>query len=562
MVAAFERFDEPVADPVGWQKFNRHHIVAEHRDFLEFFFGEMFPEPHSTKQIEDAVAFGLDGRPEMLVMEKEVGFSSPEEIEEVCRRVRCPVLVVQGDRDNCQPFARGLRLAELTGGEHVRLEGAGHIPAARHPVLVNRLIEEFARRFDPARPQSRTWRPATVRPRRALLVCSPIGLGHAWRDVAISRELRRRVPGLAVEWLAQPPVTRVLEACGETIHPASARLAPEASGVDAQGAEHELHAFQMLRHLDEIFCANFMVFQEVVREEPFDVWIADEAWEVDYFLHENPELKTAPYVWLSDFVGVLPMRAGGEHEAFLAADYNAQMVEHIARHPRLRDRSIFIGDPEDVVAAPLGPGLPAIPDWTGEHFAFAGYITGFEPAEIADRARLRAELGWADDEKVCVVATGGSGVGLHLLRRAVAAYVEAKRLVPELRMVVVAGPRVDPGELGAVDGVETEGYVHRLYRHFAACDVGITHGGLSSTMELTAARRPFLFFPLRGHFEQNHHVAHRLARHGAGRRMDYATSGPSEIAHALAEELAREPAYRPVPPGGAERAAGLIAELL
>jgi pimeloyl-ACP methyl ester carboxylesterase/UDP:flavonoid glycosyltransferase YjiC (YdhE family) len=559
---AAAHFADRPEDPVGWRKYNRHYILADHRGFLEFFFGEMFPEPHSAKQLEDAVAFGLDSRPELLVMEDELGVSSGEEVEAVCRQVRCPVLVVQGDRDNCQPFERGLRFAELTGAEHVRLSGAGHIPNARHPVVVNRLIEEFADRFAPARPMRRTWRPAAERARRALLVCSPIGLGHAWRDVAIARELRRRVPGLEIEWLAQPPVTRVLEACGETIHPGSAQLAPEAAGVDAEGAEHELHAFQMLRRLDDIFCANFMVFHDVARAESFDLWIADEAWEVDYFLHENPELKTAPYVWLSDFVGVLAMEDGGEHEAFLAADHNAQMVEHVARHPRLRDRAIFIGDPEDVVNAPLGPGLPAIPDWTRGHFEFAGYVTGFEPAEITDRDALRAEFGYGPDERVCVVATGGSGVGLHLLQRAAAAFPEAGRRVPGLRMVVVAGPRLDPALLNGSAGVETQGYVHRLYRQLAACDIAITHGGLSTTMELTAAGRPFLYFPLRKHFEQNHHVAHRLARHRAGRRMDYATDGPHEIALALEQELAGRPDYRPVTAGGAARAASIIGELL
>ena len=56
-------------------------------------------------------------------------------------------------------------------------------------------------------------------PKRALLISSPIGLGHAWRDVAIARELRALVPELEIDWLAQDPVTRVLEACGERIHP-------------------------------------------------------------------------------------------------------------------------------------------------------------------------------------------------------------------------------------------------------------------------------------------------------------------------------------------------------
>jgi hypothetical protein len=81
-------------------------------------------------------------------------------------------------------------------------------------------------------------------------------------------------------------------------------------------------------------------------------------------------------------------------------------------------------------------------------------------------------------------------------------------------------------------------------------------------MELTAAGRPFLYFPLRRHFEQNRHVAHRLDRHGAGRRMDYGTDGPTEIAAALAEELERAPEYLRVPTDGAARAADRIKELL
>ncbi len=198
-------------------------------------------------------------------------------------------------------------------------------------------------------PPSTTWQRGVVRSKRALFVSSPIGLGHAWRDVAIADELRRQVPGLAIDWLAQEPVTTVLRQRGETIHPASAALASEVAHIDREAGEHDLHAFQALRRMDEIFCANFMVFHDLVREERFDVWIADEGWEIDYFLHENPELKTAPYAWLTDFVGYLPMPAGGDHEASLTADYNAEMIEHIERHPRVRDRAIFVGDADDIV---------------------------------------------------------------------------------------------------------------------------------------------------------------------------------------------------------------------
>ena len=65
-----------------------------------------------------------------------------------------------------------------------------------------------------------------------------------------------------------------------------------------------------------------------------------------------------------------------------------------------------------------------------------------------------------------------------------------------------------------------------LYRHLAACDLAVVQGGLTTAMELTANQRPFIYFPLKHHFEQNFHVHHRLERYGAGRRMDFDESPP------------------------------------
>jgi UDP:flavonoid glycosyltransferase YjiC (YdhE family) len=129
-------------------------------------------------------------------------------------------------------------------------------------------------------------------------------------------------------------------------------------------------------------------------------------------------------------------------------------------------------------------------------------------------------------------------------------------------MVVVTGPRIDAGTLPRHEGLELRAYVHQLYRHLAACDLAVVQGGLTTCMELTANRRPFLYFPLRHHFEQSFHVAHRLDRYRAGRRMDYATSDPDAIAAAIAAEIGRAVDYRPVETDGAARAASLIAQLL
>jgi predicted glycosyltransferase len=398
--------------------------------------------------------------------------------------------------------------------------------------------------------------------KRALFICSPIGLGHAQRDVAISRELRALVPGLQIEWLAQDPVTRVLASEGERIHRASVHLASESGHFESESAEHNLHCFDAWRRMDEILLANFMLFHDVVTEDRYDVWIADEGWEVDYYLHENPGLKNAHYVWLTDFVGLLPVDDADEYERFLTQDYNEQMVEHVAAYPALRDRSLFVGNVEDIVPAPLGDKLPTIADWTKEHFDFPGYVSGFDPAELGDRAALRAELGYGTEEEVCIVSVGGSGVGESLLRRVIEAYPFAKAKVPELRMIVIAGPRIEPETLPNADGLEVRAYVNNLYRHLAACDLAVVQGGLTTAMELTANRRPFMYFPLKHHFEQRIHVTQRLERYRAGRRMEYDESPPEVIATAIAAEIGREVDYLPVETGGARRAAERIAEML
>jgi predicted glycosyltransferase len=246
----------------------------------------------------------------------------------------------------------------------------------------------------------------------------------------------------------------------------------------------------------------------------------------------------------------------------VAADYNAEMIGHIERYPRLRDRAVFVGDPGDVVEERFGPGLPLIHEWTQSHYDFAGYVTGFDASAVADRDALRSELGYRPDEQVCLVTVGGSGVGGDLLRRVVAAFPAAARRVPGLRMVVVAGPRIDPACVPVRPGLDVRGYVPDLYRHLAACDLAVVQGGLTTCMELTASRRPCIYIPLRHHFEQNFHVAHRLRRYGAGRRLDFDDAAPDVLAEAIAAETGREVAYRPVATDGAERAASLLAELL
>ncbi len=551
----------------GPAKYNRHYwLEGGYDDFVQWFFATMFPEPHSTKQIEDGTRWAHEIEPATLVdtTAGRLGLDGAVTVpvEEICSRVRCPVLVIHGTDDRIRPPAGGERLAELTGGSLVLLDGAGHGPHGRDPVRVNLLIKEFVDRVHPPVRQTR-WRRAMSRSPRALYLSSPIGLGHARRDLAIATKLRELRPDLRIDWLAQHPVTAVLDAADERVHPGSAWLVNESSHVEDEAGEHDLHAFEAIRRMDQVLVNNFMVFNEIVESEPYDLVIADEAWDLDYFLHENPELKRFAFAWMTDFVGWLPMPDGGAREERLTADYNAEMIEQRTRLRRVRDRSVFVGNPDDIVDRSFGPGLPAIREWTERNFDFSGYVTGFDPPSEAERALLRAKVGVRPDELLCVVTVGGSGVGASLLRRVLDAVPAARRQVPGLKFLVVTGPRIDPASLPRHHGVSIRGFLPDLHRQLAACDLAVVQGGLTTCMELTASRRPFIYVPLRHHFEQNFHVRNRLARYGAGRCMTYdEVTEPEALATAIAEELHRDVHYRPVETDGATRAATLLADLL
>ena len=316
-------------------------------------------------------------------------------------------------------------------------------------------------------------------------------------------------------------MTRLLSERGERVHPAARLLASESAHIESEAGEHDLHAFQAVRRMDEILVANFMVFHDLVTDEPYDLWIADEGWDIDHYLFDNPELKRTRYAWLTDFVGWLPMPDGGAAEAALTADFNAERVERMRRYPRLRDRSIFVGQPRRTWF-PIRSGRGCPRSGTGRWSATTSPATSPGRRPPADREALRAELGYRPGERVCLVTVGGSGVGAHLLRLVTDAFPLAEKQIPGLRMIAVTGPRLDPAAFAVPDGVELRGYVPDLHRHLAACDLAVVQGGLTTTMELVAARRPFLYFPLGHHFEQQVHVPHRLAQYRAGRRMDYA----------------------------------------
>jgi pimeloyl-ACP methyl ester carboxylesterase len=143
-------FDEVLDTDAGWAKYNAAHWRRDLDDFLQFFFSSCFTEPHSTKQIEDCVGWGHEIGAETLVVGHHADGLSPEETLALCAWVRCPVLVIVGEQDAISGPGRGIALAgAIPHAGLVVVEGGGHIPDARDPVVTNLLIRDFVASLHP-----------------------------------------------------------------------------------------------------------------------------------------------------------------------------------------------------------------------------------------------------------------------------------------------------------------------------------------------------------------------------------------------------------------------------
>src|SRR5215475_10509029 len=118
------RWAEPVDAAAGWAMRNRAFWRQPdgYRRWIEFFFDQQLPEPHSTKQYEDTVGWALDTEPEAMIAERE-GRAAPSatETEALSALVRCPVLAVRG-ADQRRADRAGRRRPPATRSR----PGAGH----------------------------------------------------------------------------------------------------------------------------------------------------------------------------------------------------------------------------------------------------------------------------------------------------------------------------------------------------------------------------------------------------------------------------------------------------
>lgn len=455
--------------------------------------------------------------------------------------INCPVIQIQGELDPFFEFGIYDQICNKNNNiKYTIINDAAHMPHFFSPVKVNKLLYNFFINNFVCDVNSTS--DSNKDKYKALYIPSPVGLGHVQRDLALANELRKKVD-IDIEWLIpNGPARAVLEEKGEIINSHSSTLQSILHKMVESSNNHEMNFFGNWRKSESLRIANFMTFLKAVEETKFNLLIGDEAWEVDHYLHKNPKLKNAPFVFLTDFIGWLPIDNCCESdEAKITEEYNYEMIKMIEHNPKIRDKALYIGHYFDITKEKFGHNLPSIREWAKENFEEVGYLYSFDQKKYKDDCNLYYELGLEPGENFIIISVGGTIVGQSLLQKAIKAWQHVYKIMPNLHCVVVTGPSIKLDQTSFdIPNLVIKRYISDAHRYFAIADLGVVQGGLGTTMELSICKRPFLYFPLKGHCEQLYHVNHRLKMYNSGKCLAWDTTDDYSLAQQIIEGLSMD----------------------
>ena len=395
---------------------------------------------------------------------------------------------------------------------------------------------------------------------KVLYISGSIGLGHVIKDLAIAHKLQEIRQDVKITWIATNPASDYLEEKGEYIHPLAHKFSSYSAFAEKSANQARLNLVNYVLASLKGWYRNVITFRQIIRREQYDVIVGNETYEILIGLVFRLIRFKTPFIIIYDFFGLDSMSRSPVE----------RMVNHILNWTWSRDhkvmsaanrKSLFIGEPEDIPDEKLGFLLPNRREYAKSHFTFIGYIIRFEPARYTDKIDIREKLGYKKEGTLLICSIGGTSIGKSLLELCSHAYPLLRPKLPGLHMVLVTGPRLAPGSIQAPPGVEVKGFVPDLYKHFAASDLAVVQGGFSSTLELTALERPFIYFPIEGHSEQAY-VSKRLSRHNAGIRMDLSQTTPAILAEKILNHLHDHVSINKLNTEGATDAARIISRMI
>jgi predicted glycosyltransferase len=398
--------------------------------------------------------------------------------------------------------------------------------------------------------------------KRILFISGSLGLGHISRDLVIAKVLRKQRSDCEIRWLAAEPASSVLRQAGENLVDEIGLYKNDNIKAEASSKGNNLNLFKYAFSALRAWLYNAHLVRKIIDRGQYDLVIGDETYEIIVATVLKQLKLNTPFLMLYDFLGLDPMSRNPLEKIGIYFWNRIWSLDHKIFNLEMNS-ALFIGELEDIPDKRFSFLLPNRREYAKKNYDFVGYIISFNPKDLNDKTRLRLKLGYKN-RPLIVCSIGGTAIGKHLLELCGKAFIIAKQQIPNLHMILVCGPRLSAESLDVPQDqdLEVREYVPDLHEHFALSDLAIVQGGGTTTLELTALKRPFIYFPIEGHSEQEIVIAERLKRYQAGVKMSFAKTTDKSLAEAIIANMDRRVTYKDMPIDGASNVVRFIDKLI
>lgn len=289
-----------------------------------------------------------------------------------------------------------------------------------------------------------------------LFFSSPIGLGHASRDIAVASKL-----GADITFVSGEGASRMISDYGFKVKDLYRH-----DGFKVNDHGELKHALRWLLGYWSYYKKCKKTAESIIRESKPELIVSDE----DFASIAAAQELGIPNVIITD---VLQTNFTKGSLSLIEKKMNKVMKQMI-------DNS----------------NLAIIPAEGNDHDNMT-YVGPIVRDLDSDRHALRKRFGF--NKKTILVSVGGTDSGRFLINKAVETYSKIKD-VTDAEMIVVSGPSLSMN--ARQEGVKYLGYERNLHEMIYACDLLISLAGRSTIDEALAYGTPAIFIPIKKHFEQ------------------------------------------------------------
>ena len=242
--------------------------------------------------------------------------------------------------------------------------------------------------------------------KKILFISGSIGLGHVGRDLEIAGVLRKIHPEIEISWMAESPASDVLERAGEKLLPETNLLHKANTVLEDSAKEYKANLVQWAMNMRKGWANNCEIYAKVFEFYKFDLLIGDETYDILIAMVNDPSYKKLPFVVIYDILG---LNASTWNPVDHIATYvtNRLWVKFLNSKPLLADKSIFVGELEDVPDRSFGFMLPNRRKLAERVCDFVGYILPDDIENYKDKVEARKLLGYGDDPLI-ICSIGGA----------------------------------------------------------------------------------------------------------------------------------------------------------